>query len=124
MTETKTQATSKQLSDFQYQNKNQIYLIAVVDLRSFKSVQELCLLILKLNMSIWIWNGKKTGIKYSTLQLAKNRGVMALPNLKDYYEAAQFDQQLSGVTRIITKWNEIEMRIASNPVQSLLGNIS
>lgn len=38
-----------------------------------------------------IWSGKKPRIKYATLQLTKNEGGMSLPNLKDYFQAAQLE---------------------------------
>lgn len=40
-------------------------------------------------ISRFIWNGKRPRIKYSTLQLGKEKGGMGLPKLKDYYRAAQ-----------------------------------
>lgn len=47
-------------------------------------------------ISRFVWNGKKPQIKYCTLQLEKDKGGMALPNLKDYYRAAQL--------RPVVKW--------------------
>ena len=40
-------------------------------------------------ISRFIWNGKKSRIKFTTLQLPKTKGGMALPNLREYFLAAQ-----------------------------------
>ena len=40
-------------------------------------------------ISRFIWMGKKARIKFKVMQLPKEKGGMALPNLKDYYNAAQ-----------------------------------
>lgn len=40
-------------------------------------------------ISRFIWEGKRARIRYCTLNLPKERGGMALPNLKLYYQAAQ-----------------------------------
>lgn len=49
----------------------------------------------------FIWNVKKPRIRYTTLQLAKHKGGMALLNLKDYFYAAQFRPLFFGVTTTI-----------------------
>lgn len=50
---------------------------------------------------------------------------MALPNLRDYYEAAQLGPIVKWCDKHYnSKWKEIEMRVANKPVQSLLGNIT
>lgn len=41
-------------------------------------------------MSKFIWQNKKARIKYKTLLCPKERGGLNLPNLKNYYWAAQF----------------------------------
>lgn len=40
-------------------------------------------------ISRFLWQGKRPRIGYSTLQIPKDRGGMALPNLKEYFQAAQ-----------------------------------
>lgn len=40
-------------------------------------------------ISQYIWQGKKARIRYRTLQLKKEKGGLGLPNLQDYYLAAQ-----------------------------------
>ena len=41
------------------------------------------------SISRYIWMGKKPRIKFKVMQLSKDKGGMALPNLKDYYYLAQ-----------------------------------
>jgi hypothetical protein len=48
-------------------------------------------------ISLFIWDGKKPRIRYTTLQLAKHKGGMVLPNLKDYFYAAQFRPFFCGI---------------------------
>lgn len=40
-------------------------------------------------ISRFIWAGKRPRIKYATLQIPKDKGGLALPNLLEYYYAAQ-----------------------------------
>jgi len=40
-------------------------------------------------ISRFIWGGKKPRVRYKTLQLPKDKGGMGLPNLKEYFYAAQ-----------------------------------
>lgn len=40
-------------------------------------------------ISRFIWQGKGPRIHYKTLQLAKNKGGLSLPNAKKYYHAVQ-----------------------------------
>ena len=40
-------------------------------------------------ISRFVWDGKKPKIRYCTLQLPKSKGGTALPNLRQYYNAAQ-----------------------------------
>ena len=74
-------------------------------------------------ISRFIWNGKKPQIKYATLQLGKEKGGMALPNLKDYYRAAQLRPVVKWCDKgYIAKWKDIERTVAGIPTQSLIGN--
>lgn len=43
-------------------------------------------------ISRFIWGGKKPRIKYTTLQVPKDQGGLALPNLQEYYYAAQIQK--------------------------------
>lgn len=75
-------------------------------------------------ISRFIWEGKKTRIKYSTLQLRKDKGGMALPNLKDYYRSAQLRPVIKWCEKdYIAKWKNIEREVIGIPTQSLIGNI-
>lgn len=40
-------------------------------------------------ISRYIWQGRKPRIKFKTIQLAKEKGGLALPCLKSYFQAAQ-----------------------------------
>lgn len=53
-------------------------------------------------------NKKKHEPRYCTLQLAKDKGGMVLPNLKDYYPAAQLNQMVwQGVQRNVARdWDD------------------
>lgn len=74
-------------------------------------------------ISRFVWNGKKPQIKYCTLQLEKDKGGMALPNLKDYYRAAQLRPVVKWCDEDYTaKWKDIERAVAGIPTQSLIGN--
>lgn len=58
------------------------------------------------------------------MQLAKEKGGVALANLKDYYYATQLAPVIKlGDTAYNAKWKDIEMTVADTPVQSLIGNI-
>ena len=71
-------------------------------------------------ISRFIWNGRKPRIKYCTLQLTKEKGCMALPNLKDYYQAAQLGTIIKRCDEDYSaKWKDIERTVADIPVQSL-----
>lgn len=49
---------------------------------------------------------------------------MALPNLKDYYRAAQLGPIIKWCDKdYSTKWKDIEMIATDVPIQSLIGNI-
>lgn len=72
-----------------------------------------------------IWNGNKPRTRYKTLQLEKNKGGMSLPNLKDYYYAAQLRPLVCWCDlQIETKWKEIESEFQGVPVQALIGKKS
>lgn len=57
-----------------------------------------------------------------TLQLDKDKGGMALPNLKDYYRAAQLRPVVKWCDEGYTaKWKDIKRAVAGVPSQSLIG---
>ena len=70
-------------------------------------------------ISRFVWNGKKPRIEYYPLQLEKDKGGIALPNLKDYYHAAQLRPVVQWCDEGYTaKWTDIKRVI---PTQSLIG---
>ena len=75
-------------------------------------------------ISRFIWNGKRPRIKYSTLQLGKEKGGMGLPKLKDYYRAAQLRPIIMWCDKDYNaKWKDIEKVVADTPTQALVGNL-
>ena len=74
-------------------------------------------------ISRFIWMGKKPRIKYSTLKTSKERGGMSLPNLWDYYLAAQIKTiVISSDDRYEAKWKEIERLYKCIPIQAMIGD--
>lgn len=73
-------------------------------------------------ISRFIWDGKKPRIRYKTLQLAKHKGGLALPNLKDYFYAAQFRPLFLWCNNnYFARWKEIETYMVGYQIQSVLG---
>ena len=73
-------------------------------------------------ISRFIWDGKRPRIRYSTLQLPKDKGGMALPNLKEYFHAAQICPLLNWCSSdYIAKWKNIEIQGFSTPIQTNIG---
>lgn len=73
-------------------------------------------------ISRFIWNGKAPRVKYKTLQLPKHGGGMGLPNLKDYYLAAQIRPLMLWCNQeYVSKWKAMELSLLDRPLQSLLG---
>ena len=76
-------------------------------------------------ISRFIWNGRKPRIKYSTLQLPKDKGGLSLPNLKAYFQAAQLGPLLKWCDEnYIARWKDIEKNVLQYPIQSLVGNVN
>ncbi len=74
------------------------------------------------HISRFIWKGSKPRTRYKTLQLDRNKGGMSLPNLKDYYYAAQLRPLVCWCDlQVETKWKEIESEFQGVPVQALIG---
>jgi len=66
-------------------------------------------------ISRYIWGGKRPRVRYSTLQLPREKGGMALPSLKNYYCEAQLRPILNWCTSsYIAKWKDIETHIRSS----------
>lgn len=73
-------------------------------------------------LSKFIWDGKRPRVRYSTLQLQKDKGGMALPNLKMYFYAAQLRYLCCWCDpSYFAKWKEIETCIPGYNVQTLMG---
>jgi len=73
-------------------------------------------------LSKFIWDGKRPRVRYSTLQLQKDKGGMALPNLKLYFYAAQLRYLCCWCDpSYCAKWKEIETCIPGYNVQTLMG---
>uniref|UniRef100_A0A672H408 Reverse transcriptase domain-containing protein n=1 Tax=Salarias fasciatus TaxID=181472 RepID=A0A672H408_SALFA len=73
-------------------------------------------------ISRFIWSSKAPRVRYKTLQLPKASGGMGLPNLKDYYLAAQVKPLLLWCNQeYISKWKAMELSLLDRPLQSLLG---
>ncbi len=63
-----------------------------------------------------IWGGKIPRVRYSTHQLPKEKGGMALPDLKNYLYATQIRHIFDWCTSsFIAKWKDIET-ITFSPV--------
>jgi len=64
-------------------------------------------------ISRYIWPGRRPRFKYQNLQLAKNKGGVALPCLKDYYIAAQLRPLICWCNpKYVARWKEIESAIS------------
>lgn len=72
----------------------------------------------------FIWHWKKPQIRVKTLQLSKENGGLSLPNIKDYYRAAQIKNLVDICNPSYTaKWKEIEYSISSDiPLQAVIGD--
>lgn len=72
-------------------------------------------------ISRFIWNGKKPRIRYTTLQLPKDKGGMSLPNLEEYYYAAQMRSLTCWCTQgYQARWKDIETKVMDLPIPALL----
>lgn len=77
------------------------------------------------HISRFIWAGKRPRVRYTTLQLPKSSGGMALPCLKDYYNAAQIRPLLNWCsTEFTAHWKDIETNNGALPVQTYIGEKS
>jgi hypothetical protein len=73
-------------------------------------------------ISRFIWEGKRPRIRYCTMQLTKEKGGLALPNLKEYYHAAQLRPLLYWCSDdYVSRWKEIEAPGSTFPIQTLIG---
>ena len=75
-------------------------------------------------ISRYIWQGRRPRIKYKNLQLAKIKGGVALPCLKDYYIAAQLRPLVCWCNPDYrARWKELEVAITAEfPIQVAIGD--
>lgn len=75
-------------------------------------------------ISRYLWQGKKARIKYTTLQLRKEKGGMGLPCLKEYYYAAQLRPLVCLCSPTYRAgWKEVEGTMVKNtPIMALLAD--
>ena len=72
-------------------------------------------------ISRFIWAGARPRIRLKTLQLDKENGGLALPNLREYYYAAQLRYIVYWCSpNYQARWKDIEMRLGQAPPQSRL----
>lgn len=68
-------------------------------------------------ISRFVWGGKQPRIRYTTLQLSKDKGGMALPNLKEYFPAAQLCKLICWCDEgYVARCKDIEISIC--PIQT------
>lgn len=73
-------------------------------------------------ISRFIWAGKRPRVRYTTLQLSKENGGMALPNLKEYFHAAQMRPLVYWCNEeYVARWKDIELKTFLNPIQTYIG---
>ena len=73
-------------------------------------------------ISRFVWEGRRPRIRFTTLQLPKDKGGMALPNLRQYFYAAQIRPLLCwGNNTAITRWKDIEICTHTYPIQTCVG---
>lgn len=75
-------------------------------------------------LSRYIWQGKKSRIRFQTLQLSKSKGGLALPCLKNYYISAQLRILICWcASDYKARWKEIEENLSGTvPIQARLGD--
>ena len=73
-------------------------------------------------ISRFIWEGKRPRVRFTTLQLPRFRGGLALPNLRDYFIAAQVRPLLNWCcTNFVAHWKDIEINNYKFPIQTFIG---
>ena len=73
-------------------------------------------------ISRFVWAGARPRVRLKTLQLSKEEGGLALPNLKAYYYAAQLRNIVYWCSSnyYIARWKVIELHLCRVPPQSML----
>lgn len=74
-------------------------------------------------MSRFIWSSHKPRIRLKTLQIGKDKGGMALPDLEVYYQSAQIRPVIHwcGKDKVV-KWKSLEQFVQEREIQSLIGD--
>lgn len=73
-------------------------------------------------ISRFIWAGGRPRVKFKTLQLEKEFGGLALPNLKEYYFAAQLRYIVYWCSpNYEARWKHIELNLGQSHPQAMLG---
>lgn len=74
-------------------------------------------------VSRFVWAGKRPRVRFRTLLLNKTEGGLCLPNLRQYFYAAQVRFLVcASCPHYLARWKDIEINIESSPVHSLLGD--
>ncbi len=74
-------------------------------------------------ISRFIWNGQKPRITFEILQIGKDKGGMALPNLKEYFHAAQIRPVICWCDKYyVAKWKMLELLVQGREIQSFIGD--
>uniref|UniRef100_A0A8C6SP44 Reverse transcriptase domain-containing protein n=1 Tax=Neogobius melanostomus TaxID=47308 RepID=A0A8C6SP44_9GOBI len=75
-------------------------------------------------ISRYIWLGKKPRVRYSTLQLSKEKGGLSLPCLRDYYHSAQLRPLVCLCDPLFrSRWKDIEERASNGPpIQAMIAD--
>lgn len=74
-------------------------------------------------ISRFIWSGHRPRIKFETLQIRKDKGGLALPNLKGYFHAAQIRYIICWCDKdYVAKWKNLEKSVQEREIQSLIGD--
>ena len=74
-------------------------------------------------ISRFIWAGKRPRVRYKTLQLPKEEGGLSLPNLKQYFYAAQVKFLVSACCPFYqARWKDIEAKVEGFQIQAILGD--
>jgi len=74
-------------------------------------------------ISRFIWSGHRPRIKFETLQIGKDRGGLALPNLKGYFHAAQIRHVICWCDKdYVARWKNLEKLIQGREIQSLIAD--
>ncbi len=65
------------------------------------------------------WEGKRPRMCFTTPQLAKDKGRIALSNLKEYFHSTQLCPLTYWCnTDYITRWKDTEMSVFNFPIQT------